>query len=167
MVESYGTWLLFQRLDDASKDSDIPKNVPFAFAINNRNIQMRPRSSRSQRSRSQRAAPPLAAGNGRLPLPKPPRASPRNGLGLRSGPPLPKPPRAVPRASGDGLWSPAAVKAARAFAAVKADRAFAWEGRAQISHLMTLLLENLRGRGGTLMRTGVSEVLIAATRLLA
>ena len=34
---SYGTWLLFQRLDDASKDSDIPKNVPFAFAINNRN----------------------------------------------------------------------------------------------------------------------------------
>ncbi len=37
MVESYGTWLLFQRLDDASKDSDIPKNVPFAFAINNRN----------------------------------------------------------------------------------------------------------------------------------
>ena len=38
LVESYGTWLLFQRLDDASKDSDIPKNVPFAFAINNRNI---------------------------------------------------------------------------------------------------------------------------------
>jgi hypothetical protein len=37
LVESYGTWLLFQRLDDASKDSDIPKNVPFAFAINNRN----------------------------------------------------------------------------------------------------------------------------------
>ena len=34
------------------------------------------------------------------------------------------------------------------------------------AHLMTLLLENLRGRGGTLMRTGVSEVLIAATRLL-
>jgi len=40
LVESYGTWLLFQRLDDASKDSDIPKNVPFAFAINNRNIIM-------------------------------------------------------------------------------------------------------------------------------
>ena len=38
LVESYGTWLLFQRLDDSSKDSDIPKNVPFAFAINNRNI---------------------------------------------------------------------------------------------------------------------------------
>jgi hypothetical protein len=38
LVESYGTWLLFQRLDDPSKDSDIPKNVPFAFAINNRNI---------------------------------------------------------------------------------------------------------------------------------
>ena len=37
LVESYGTWLLFQRLDDSSKDSDIPKNVPFAFAINNRN----------------------------------------------------------------------------------------------------------------------------------
>ena len=36
LVESYGTWLL-QRLVDASKDSDIPKNVPFAFAINNRN----------------------------------------------------------------------------------------------------------------------------------
>jgi hypothetical protein len=27
LVESYGTWLLLQRLDDASKDSDIPKNV--------------------------------------------------------------------------------------------------------------------------------------------
>jgi hypothetical protein len=38
LVESYGTWLLFQRLDDPSQDSDIPKNVPFAFAINNRNI---------------------------------------------------------------------------------------------------------------------------------
>ena len=38
LVESYGTWSLLQRLDDASKDSDIPKNVPFAFAINNRNI---------------------------------------------------------------------------------------------------------------------------------
>ncbi len=37
VVESYGTWLLLQRLVDASKDSDIPKNVPFAFAINNRN----------------------------------------------------------------------------------------------------------------------------------
>ena len=37
LVESYGTWLLFQRLDDSSKDSDIPKNVPFAFAINTRN----------------------------------------------------------------------------------------------------------------------------------
>ena len=37
LVESYGTWLLFQCLDDSSKDSDIPKNVPFAFAINNRN----------------------------------------------------------------------------------------------------------------------------------
>ena len=36
-VESYGTWLLLQRLDDPSKDSDTPKNVPFAFAINNRN----------------------------------------------------------------------------------------------------------------------------------
>jgi hypothetical protein len=36
LIESYGTWLLLQRLDDASKDSDIPKNVPFAFAINNR-----------------------------------------------------------------------------------------------------------------------------------
>jgi hypothetical protein len=38
LVESYGTWLLLQRLVDASKDSDIPENVPFAFAINNRNI---------------------------------------------------------------------------------------------------------------------------------
>jgi hypothetical protein len=38
LVESYGTWLLLQGLGDASKDSDIPKNVPFAFAINNRNI---------------------------------------------------------------------------------------------------------------------------------
>ena len=38
LVESYGTWLLLQHLDDASKDSDIPKNVPFAFAIKNRNI---------------------------------------------------------------------------------------------------------------------------------
>ena len=38
LVESYGTWLLLQRLVDSSKDSDIPKNVPFAFAINNRNI---------------------------------------------------------------------------------------------------------------------------------
>ena len=28
--------MLLQRLVDASKDSDIPKNVPFAFAINNR-----------------------------------------------------------------------------------------------------------------------------------
>jgi hypothetical protein len=37
LVESYGTWLLLQRPVDASKDSDIPKNVPFAFAINNRN----------------------------------------------------------------------------------------------------------------------------------
>ena len=37
LVESYGTWLLLQRLVDASKDSDTPKNVPFAFAINNRN----------------------------------------------------------------------------------------------------------------------------------
>jgi hypothetical protein len=27
LVESYGTWLLLQRLVDASKDSDIPKNV--------------------------------------------------------------------------------------------------------------------------------------------
>ena len=36
-VESYGTWLLLQRLDDPSKDSDTPKNVPFAFAINNQN----------------------------------------------------------------------------------------------------------------------------------
>jgi len=36
-VESYGTWLLLQRLDDPSNDSDTPKNVPFAFAINNRN----------------------------------------------------------------------------------------------------------------------------------
>jgi hypothetical protein len=27
---------VLQRLVDASKDSDIPKNVPFAFAINNR-----------------------------------------------------------------------------------------------------------------------------------
>ncbi len=26
LVESYGTWLLLQRLVDASKDSDIPKN---------------------------------------------------------------------------------------------------------------------------------------------
>ena len=38
LVESHGTWLLLQRLVDASKDSDIPKNVPVAFAINNRNI---------------------------------------------------------------------------------------------------------------------------------
>ena len=36
LVESYGTWLLLQRLVDASKDSDIPKNVPFTFVINNR-----------------------------------------------------------------------------------------------------------------------------------
>jgi hypothetical protein len=42
LVESYGTWLLFQRLDDASKDSDIPKNVPFAFAINTRNTERQP-----------------------------------------------------------------------------------------------------------------------------
>jgi hypothetical protein len=35
LVESYGTWLLLQRLVDDSKD--IPKNVPFAFQINNRN----------------------------------------------------------------------------------------------------------------------------------
>ena len=45
LVESYGTWLLLQRLVDASKDSDIPKNVPtppanYAFAINNRNMQV-------------------------------------------------------------------------------------------------------------------------------
>jgi hypothetical protein len=39
LVESYGTWLLLQRLVDASKDSDIPTNVPFAFAINNRYTQ--------------------------------------------------------------------------------------------------------------------------------
>ena len=39
LVESYGTWLLLQRLVEASKDSDIPKNVPFASAINNRNTQ--------------------------------------------------------------------------------------------------------------------------------
>ena len=38
LVESYGTWLLLQGLVDASKDSDIPKNVPFVFAINNQNI---------------------------------------------------------------------------------------------------------------------------------
>ena len=37
LVESCKTWLRLQRLVDASKDSDIPKNVPFAFAINNRN----------------------------------------------------------------------------------------------------------------------------------
>ena len=37
LVESYGTWLLLQRLVDSSKDSDIPKNVPFTFVINNRN----------------------------------------------------------------------------------------------------------------------------------
>ncbi len=44
LVESCGTCLLLQRLVDASKDSDIPKNVPFAFVINNRNIlgQLRP-----------------------------------------------------------------------------------------------------------------------------
>ena len=36
LVESYGTWLLLQRLVDASKDSDIPTNVPFTFVINNR-----------------------------------------------------------------------------------------------------------------------------------
>jgi hypothetical protein len=40
LVESYGTWLLLQSLVDASKDSDIPKNVPFAFAINNRNCKL-------------------------------------------------------------------------------------------------------------------------------
>ena len=39
LVESYGTWLLLQRLVDSSKDSDIPKNVPFTFVINNRNPQ--------------------------------------------------------------------------------------------------------------------------------
>ena len=42
LVESYGTWLLLQLLDDDSKDSDIPKNVPFAFAINNRNNRFGP-----------------------------------------------------------------------------------------------------------------------------
>ena len=42
LVESYGTWLLLQRLGDTSKDSDIPKNVPFAFAINNRYTQVSP-----------------------------------------------------------------------------------------------------------------------------
>ena len=42
LVESYGTWLLLQRLVDVSKDSDIPKNVPFAFAINNRNTKRGP-----------------------------------------------------------------------------------------------------------------------------
>ena len=41
LVESYGTWLLLQRLGDTSKDSDIPKNVPFAFAINNRNTHIK------------------------------------------------------------------------------------------------------------------------------
>ena len=40
LVESYGTWLLRQRRVDASKDSDIPKNVPFALAINNRNTRL-------------------------------------------------------------------------------------------------------------------------------
>jgi hypothetical protein len=49
LVESYGTWLLLQRLDDASKDSDIPKNVPFAFAINNRNIYTPPTRSQGAR----------------------------------------------------------------------------------------------------------------------
>ena len=34
LVESYGTWLLLQRLVEASKDSDIPKNVPFTLVIN-------------------------------------------------------------------------------------------------------------------------------------
>jgi hypothetical protein len=38
LVELYGTWLLLELLVHASKDSDIPKNVPFAFVINNRNI---------------------------------------------------------------------------------------------------------------------------------
>jgi hypothetical protein len=52
LVESYGTWLLFQRLDDASKDSDIPKNVPFAFAINNRNIKRRRAMRRRSRERA-------------------------------------------------------------------------------------------------------------------
>jgi hypothetical protein len=45
LAESYGTWLLLQRLVDASKDLDIPKNVPFAFAINNRNTEVVPRSA--------------------------------------------------------------------------------------------------------------------------
>jgi hypothetical protein len=50
LVESHGTWLLIQRLVDASKDSDIPKNVPFAFAINNRNFNrgVRPEMTHSQ-----------------------------------------------------------------------------------------------------------------------
>ena len=55
LVESYGTWLLFQRLDDASKDSDIPKNVPFAFAINNRN-------TKPQQQPAQRYQRPLLKG---------------------------------------------------------------------------------------------------------
>jgi len=50
LVESYATWLLLQRLVDASKDSDIPKNVPFAFAINNRKIRSLSPSSRASRT---------------------------------------------------------------------------------------------------------------------
>jgi hypothetical protein len=52
LVESYGTWLLLQRLVDASKDSDIPKNVPFAFAINNRNTENRCECGRCARGGS-------------------------------------------------------------------------------------------------------------------
>ena len=48
LVESYGTWLLLQRLVDASKDSDIPKNVPFAFAINNRSTREQMGQGRSE-----------------------------------------------------------------------------------------------------------------------
>jgi hypothetical protein len=66
LVESYGTWLLLhrlvQRLVDASKDSDIPKNVPFAFAINNQNTEERsseasgPRRRRGRRGQARSLA---------------------------------------------------------------------------------------------------------------
>ena len=74
MVESYGTWLLLQRLDDSSKDSDIPKNVPFAFAINNRNI--------VQGTRRRRRAPRTLSRRDRVGLP---RLHVPNAPSLRSG----------------------------------------------------------------------------------
>jgi hypothetical protein len=69
LVESYGTWLLLQRLVDASKDSDIPKNVPFAFAINNRNTKSRQQSLRpTSSSTASRSRPRCVQAGGRRSL---------------------------------------------------------------------------------------------------